>query len=106
LGSRFIEKKTRREGYSTYDESLFDKNREYLIRTSLHLLLDFIFYRMLSGRVARTALGRISLRCGSSSKYDAHNAVALPEAYDGPLQGFVNDEATEILPPTGKNSVK
>ena len=36
-GSRFIEKKTRREGYSTYDESLFDKNREYLIRTSLHL---------------------------------------------------------------------
>ena len=40
-----------------------------------------------------------------SSKYDAHNAVALPEAYDGPLQGFVNDEATEVLPPTGKDTV-
>jgi len=55
---------------------------------------------MLSGRIARTALSRISIRCGSSSKYDAHNAVALPEAYDGPLQGYNIDDGTEILPPT------
>ena len=41
-----------------------------------------------------------------SSKYDAHNAVALPEAYDGPLQGFVNDEGTEVLPPTGKDTAR
>jgi len=43
-------------------------------------------------------LGRLTPR--RTSKYNAHNAVALTTAYDGPVQGFAADDGREILPPT------
>jgi len=58
---------------------------------------------MLSGRLVRqsVALGRVSLRCGSSSNYTGHSVVPLDKAYGGTVQGFGDgDGSGEILPPT------
>jgi len=56
---------------------------------------------MLSGRFARLALGRISLRCGSATNQDGHSVVPLEEAYDGTIQNFTDEDGMgPILPPT------
>jgi len=61
--------------------------------------------KMLAGlRVGRAAVTRVSCRQFNSntdkSKYDAQNAVALVEAYDGTPQGYKKIDLDAVLPPT------
>jgi len=58
---------------------------------------------MLTGRLVRQsiALGRVSVRCGSSSNYTGHSVVPLDKAYGGTVQGFSDSDGSgDILPPT------
>jgi len=58
---------------------------------------------MLTGRLVRqsVALGRVSVRCGSSSNYTGHSVVPLDKAYGGTVQGFSDSDGSgDILPPT------
>jgi len=58
---------------------------------------------MLTGRLVRQSitLGRVSVRCGSSSNYTGHSVVPLDKAYGGTVQGFSDSDGSgDILPPT------